>query len=74
MEPLLLRPAEAAKALGLSRGRIYELLAAQEIGSIKEGSARLIPVDELRAWVDRRRASAPDVGRSGYEVPHAASD
>ncbi len=57
MEPLLIRPEEAGKLVGLSRGRIYELLAAGEIGSIKEGNARLIIYESLKQWVERRRAA-----------------
>ena len=63
-----MRPADAAKALGLSRGRVYELLSAGELESIKDGSARLIPADSLRAWVDRRR------GVVSREVANAGSD
>ena len=59
MEPLLLRPAEAAKALSLSRSKVYELLLTGEIASVKVGAARLIPVDGLRAWMERQRTGTP---------------
>jgi excisionase family DNA binding protein len=42
------RPAEAAAALGLSRSRVYELMAEGVIAYRQIGSVRLIP----RAAVD----------------------
>jgi excisionase family DNA binding protein len=48
---LLLRPEEAADAIGVSRARFYELLAAGKIKSIKIGRSRRIPVEELQGWV-----------------------
>ena len=52
---ILYRPAEAAATLGLSRTRLYQLLAAGEIGSVKIGTSRRIPAAELAAFVDRKR-------------------
>ena len=52
---ILYRPAEAAETLGLSRTRLYQLLAAGEIGSVKIGTSRRIPAAELAAFVDRKR-------------------
>ena len=51
---LLLRPAEAADAIGVSRARAYELIAAGVLPSIRIGTSIRVPVDALRAWVDRR--------------------
>ena len=49
---LLLRPVEAAAALGISRSKIYELLARRVIPSVRlDGSIR-VPAIQLRAWVD----------------------
>jgi excisionase family DNA binding protein len=53
---LLFRPEEAADALGVSRARLYQLLAAGEIGSVKIGASRRIPSADLRAYVARLRA------------------
>jgi excisionase family DNA binding protein len=63
MEPLLVRPSDAAKALAMSRTSLYALLAAGEIDSIKCGASRLIPVEGLRAWIERQR------GRASSENP-----
>lgn len=39
---------EAARAIGVSRGHLYELIARGEVRSVKLGDRRLIPTDELR--------------------------
>jgi excisionase family DNA binding protein len=49
--PWLLRPAEAAKLLGLSRSRVYELIACGELPSLTIGASRRIRRDELWAWL-----------------------
>ena len=58
MEPIAVRPAEAAKALGLSRTALYSILSTGELESIKVGTSRLIPVSALRKFVDEQRAAA----------------
>jgi excisionase family DNA binding protein len=54
MERLLLRPVEAAEAIGIGRSKIYELLASGEIPSIRVGASVRVPVDALRAWIARQ--------------------
>jgi excisionase family DNA binding protein len=51
-EPLLLRPSEAALMLGISRSKLYELLAAEEIPVVRIGRCVRIPTTALRAWVE----------------------
>jgi excisionase family DNA binding protein len=51
---LLYRPAEAADAIGVSRARAYELIAEGVIPSIKIGASIRVPVEALRAWIDRQ--------------------
>ena len=53
--PLLLRPAEVAERLSLSRSIVYELLLRREIESILIGRSRRIPMAALTAYVDRLR-------------------
>lgn len=53
MERLLLTAEEAAAALRIGRTRVYELLAAGEITSVKIGHLRRIPVDAVREYADR---------------------
>jgi excisionase family DNA binding protein len=54
---ILYRPGEAAAVLGLSRARLYQLLAAGELGSVKIGGSRRIPTADLQAYVSRLRAN-----------------
>lgn len=49
----LLRVAETARILRLSRAKVYELLAAQEIRSVKIGAARRIPRSDLNDFIRR---------------------
>lgn len=53
VDPLLLTPEEAAKALRIGRTRLYELLAEGAIGSVRIGHSRRITVRALQAYVDR---------------------
>ena len=51
MTAVLLTVEDAAQALALGRTKIYELLDAGELRSIKIGRARRIPVDALHEFV-----------------------
>lgn len=51
MDRLLLRPVEAAEAIGISRSKIYELLASGELPSVRIGASVRVPVEALRAWI-----------------------
>jgi len=53
-ERLLLRPAEAAEAIGVSRAKAYELIAAGVIPSIRVGTSIRVPVEALRAWINQQ--------------------
>jgi excisionase family DNA binding protein len=50
---LLLTVAEAAAALGLGRSKLYQLLDAGEIESVKIGKARRVPTAALEMYVNR---------------------
>ncbi len=54
MERLLLRPIEAAEAIGVGRSKVYELLASGELPSIRIGASIRVPVDKLREWIARQ--------------------
>ena len=58
IEPLSVDIATACKITGLGRSKLYELLGADEIRSIKCGKRRLIPVAALREWLAKLEASA----------------
>ena len=60
MERLLLRPTEAAEAIGVGRSKVYELLAHGELPSVLVGRSLRVPVDKLREWVDRKVQETDD--------------
>jgi len=51
MEKLLYRPKEACAVLGIGRDKLYDLMRSGRIDSFKDGGARLITADALRAYV-----------------------
>lgn len=55
---LAYRVNEAADAIGISRAKAYELIAAGELPSIRIGSSIRVPAEALRAWIERRLAAA----------------
>lgn len=57
---LLYRPEEGARALGLSRARVFELMASGELESIRIGRSRRIPRQALEAFVERLRSKTGD--------------
>ena len=57
LDPLVVSPMVAWKMLACSNTRGYELLAAGELESYKEGRSRKITVASIRALVARRLAS-----------------
>lgn len=63
MERLLLRPVEAAEAIGVGRSKMYELLAKGELPSIRIGGSVRVPVDALRNWIDRQLTEPTEAGR-----------
>jgi excisionase family DNA binding protein len=52
MDKLLMNPKEAAEMLSISRSKLYELLAAGTLPSVRIDGCRRISVDVLRAYVD----------------------
>lgn len=54
---LMLRPGEAADAIGVSRSKAYELIAEGQIPSVKVGGCVRVPVDALRDWINRQLAA-----------------
>ena len=60
IEPLTLTIAGTRKALGLGTTKIYELIAAGELRTVKIGRRTLVKVDSIRSLVsdDARDAGA----------------
>ena len=57
VEKLLLKPVEAAQSLGISRSKLYELLRAGVVPSVRIGACRRIAAEDLRTVVLRLRDS-----------------
>jgi excisionase family DNA binding protein len=55
MDRLLLTPAEAARALGIGRSKLYELMRRGIVPSVLIGSCRRIVADDLPAVIDSLR-------------------
>jgi excisionase family DNA binding protein len=55
MTPLLLTPTQAAALLGISRSKLYALLAAGEIESVTIGASRRVPYQDLTLYVEKLR-------------------
>jgi excisionase family DNA binding protein len=68
MMKLLLTPEEAAESLSISRSKLYELLAAGDVESLRIGGSRRIPFDALEDFVDRHRVDAS--GWNGTDPLH----
>ena len=54
MEPLTVSIKEAAQLLGVSRPTMYRIIHRADFSSFKEGNRRLIPLAELRRWVEEQ--------------------
>jgi excisionase family DNA binding protein len=64
---LALRPAEAAKVLGIGERTLRQLLP--ELPTVRVGTAVLIPKDLLRKWlIDQARESGRVVDRAVEDV------
>jgi excisionase family DNA binding protein len=58
-EPLLLRPAEAARFLAISPHKLWELTNMREVPFIRIGRSLRYPVEELKTWVAKRIGKRP---------------
>jgi excisionase family DNA binding protein len=50
-EQLLFRPSEAAQRLGIGRTKVYELMAAGRLRSVKIGASRRVSATALAEFV-----------------------
>ncbi len=58
-QKLMLRVQEAAEALGVSRAKAYELIAAGQIPSVKLGGCIRVPVAALERWIGAQTGTLP---------------
>jgi predicted DNA-binding transcriptional regulator AlpA len=54
-EPILLKPADAAKALAISPRKLWSLTVGREIPSVRIGKAVRYDPADLRAWIERQK-------------------
>jgi excisionase family DNA binding protein len=52
MERLLYRVPEVAEFLGVSKAKVYELIASEAMPSVRLDGCRRVRADDLRAYVD----------------------
>jgi putative molybdopterin biosynthesis protein len=69
MEKLLFRPGEAAEVLGLSRTKVYDLIARGELPSVRVGHSIRVRAADLSSWLQdlRRDDSEADPSGSGRD-------
>lgn len=60
MDKLLLTPTEAAGTLGIGRSKLYELMRAGVVPSVRIGACRRIASTDLSDLVARLRATPDD--------------
>lgn len=53
MERLMVTVEEAAECLGIGRSAVYDLMRLGELGSVKIGRSRRVPVEALHSYVER---------------------
>lgn len=53
MDKLLLTPEEVAERLSISRTKVFALLRAGDVPSVKIGNSRRVPTAALEAYVAR---------------------
>ena len=58
-EALLLRPIQVAEMLGLSRSKVFELMAARELPVVRIGRATRVVRHELERWIDDQTSWKP---------------
>jgi excisionase family DNA binding protein len=61
---LLFTIQETSKALGISRARLYELLASGDVKACKLGHRTMVRAEELKRFSD----SLPELGDAGKPV------
>lgn len=54
LDPLAVSASEAARLLGVSKPKIYELMGRVDFPSFKIGNRTLVSVEGLREWVRKQ--------------------
>jgi excisionase family DNA binding protein len=53
-QPITVRIPEACRLTGIGRSKLYLLIAAGEIATIKVGAITLVPVEALKTFLRRK--------------------
>ena len=56
IEPVLLKVEEAADLIKVGRTKMYALVAAGDVPSVRLGRAVRVPLNALRRWADEQAA------------------
>jgi excisionase family DNA binding protein len=70
LEPLAVSPRQARRLLGIGKTRLYQLVAANELKSYRDGRARRITMESIRARIARLLAEAGASGSPTQVAPH----
>jgi excisionase family DNA binding protein len=65
----LLRPSDLSRALGVSRGRIYQLIAARRLPAVRIGRSLRIPRGAWERWLGDQRDRALAAVRAPDDSP-----
>lgn len=59
MESILLRVEEVAELLGLGRTKVFEMISAGELPTVRIGRCVRVPRADLERWVSSRARAVP---------------
>ena len=54
MDALLLKPSDVVRLLGISRSKIYQLIAENKLPIVQVDGSRRVPLAALRDWIAER--------------------
>lgn len=57
-QPLVYKPDEAARLMGISERKLDQLIASKEIKSFKVGKSRRISLESIRAFIAKAEEAA----------------
>ena len=64
--PVLMRPTDVARLLNLSTERVYQLIRARELPSVRVGGALRIPRPAWEKWLATKSAEAQPDPEAGH--------
>jgi len=68
MEGMLLKPEQAAKALGIGRTKLYDILRSGQLRSVQIGGSRRISIKAIEAYIDSLEEAASS-SATGAHLP-----